>query len=59
MRAHSNLNLTTLSPPFKKVYYLSIYWFPETGFHYIAQAVLKLTILPQPPKCWDYRWVTP
>ncbi|EHB07938.1 hypothetical protein GW7_16975, partial [Heterocephalus glaber] len=29
----------------------------ETGSHYVVQAGLKLTVilLPQPPKCWDYR----
>jgi hypothetical protein len=30
--------------------------FSETGSHYVAQAGLELTILlPQHPKCWDYR----
>jgi hypothetical protein len=32
----------------------------EIGFHYVAQAGLKLSIfLPQPPECWDYRYVPP
>jgi hypothetical protein len=30
----------------------------ETGSRHVAQADLKLMILlPQPPKCWDYRRV--
>ena len=43
----------------------------ETGSHYAVQAGLELTfvaqagleliriLLPQPPKCWDYRHVPP
>jgi hypothetical protein len=28
----------------------------ETGFWYVAQGGLKLSILlPQPPECWNYR----
>jgi hypothetical protein len=38
------------------------FFFFETGSHYIAQAQagLEFTIvLPQPPKYWDYRYVSP
>jgi hypothetical protein len=32
----------------------------ETGSHSVTQANLELSILlPQPPKCWDYRCVAP
>jgi hypothetical protein len=34
----------------------SLFFFFEIGAYYVAQAGLKLLILlPQPPKCWDYR----
>jgi hypothetical protein len=29
------------------------------GTHYVTQADLELTILPQPPECWVYRCVPP
>jgi hypothetical protein len=35
-----------------------VYLFFETGFCYVAQPGLKLSILlSQPPECWDYRRV--
>jgi hypothetical protein len=37
-----------------------LFWFFETGSHYVAQLSLKLMILlAQPPKCWNYRHVLP
>jgi hypothetical protein len=41
-------------------FFLPFVTFLETGFHYVAQASLKLSILlPLPPKCWDYRHIPP
>jgi hypothetical protein len=37
-------------------FFLFIY-FLKTSPPYVSQTGLKLSILPQPPKCWDYRWV--
>jgi hypothetical protein len=32
-------------------------FFVETVFHYVAQADFELVgLLPQPPRCWDYRY---
>jgi hypothetical protein len=32
----------------------------ESRFHCVAQAVLELAVFfPQPPECWDYRYVPP
>jgi hypothetical protein len=34
--------------------------FLEAGSHYVTQTSLELMILlPQPPKCWDYRHAPP
>jgi hypothetical protein len=55
----SSLSLNLLSPAslFPSTFFL---FFGETGSHYVAQAGLKLMILPlQPPECWDYRHVLP
>jgi hypothetical protein len=36
----------------------SFFFFFEVGFCYVAQAGLKLMILlPQSPRCWDYKCV--
>jgi hypothetical protein len=40
-------------------FFLSFFFFFfETGSLYVAQADLKLRILPhQPPECWDYTYM--
>jgi hypothetical protein len=36
------------------------FWFSETEFYYVEQVGLELTmLLPLPPRCWDYRSVSP
>jgi hypothetical protein len=42
------------------IFCLVLFCFAVTGSHYVAQTALELAILlPQPPKCWDYRCVAP
>lgn len=39
-----------------KTDYDSLIFF-KTGYHYVAQACLQLTVLlPKSPRCWDYRY---
>jgi hypothetical protein len=40
------------------VEFCSLFCLLKTG-SYVAQAGLKLTILPQPLEYWDYSWVLP
>jgi hypothetical protein len=38
------------------IYTPTNFFFFDTGYHYVAQAAFELVILlPQSPKCWDYR----
>lgn len=39
--------------------FTSLYFLFDSGSHYEAQTdlELKVVLLPQPSKCWDYRYV--
>jgi hypothetical protein len=56
------INTETLSSTpawwYMPIFSLSLFF--EMGSFYLAQAALELMILlPQPPKCWHYRWASP
>jgi hypothetical protein len=40
--------------PFNPPQHTHFKQFFDTVSHYVARSGLKFTILPQPPKCWDY-----
>jgi hypothetical protein len=44
----------------KTEHLLCVFFFFQRGSRHVAQAGLELVILlPQPPKCWNYRCVPP